>query len=314
MNLRSLRYFCEVVETESANLAAVRLHVVPAAVSMQLAQLEEQLGGKLFDRSTRPMKLTSLGRFLYPKARLLLSDSQRMLDEAKDLASGRSGWLSIGFTRSTIFSVLPDAVRRMSTDAPKVRIDLTEILTEHQGEALRSGSIHIGLARTLGVFALDDDLERVPLFADPLLVALPAANALARRRILQPGDLADLSFISYPKDPDSGFARHTIQALEQAGVRSHVAYEAKEIHTALGLVAAGLGYALVGRSVADNGRNDVRFLPLRGVKATASVFAIHLKTARHGLMASFLDILELQSMARQAPGHERLRPSSRPAA
>lgn len=299
MNLRSLRYFCEVVETESANLAAVRLHVVPAAVSMQLAQLEDQLGGKLFDRSTRPMKLTPLGRFLYPKARLLLSDSQRMLDEAKDLASGRSGWLSIGFTRSTIFSVLPDAVRQMSLEAPKVRIDLTEILTEHQADALRSGAIHVGLARTLGTFELDDDLERVPLFTDPLLVALPAVSALAHRKILQPKDLQDLSFISYPKDPDSGFARHTIQALEQAGIRSHVAYEAKEIHTALGLVAAGLGYALVGKSVADNERTDVRFLPLKGVKATASVFAVHLKTTQHRLMDSFLDILRLQSTARQ---------------
>ena len=298
MNLRSLRYFCEVVETDSANLAAARLHVVPAAVSMQIAQLEDQLGGKLFDRSTRPMRLTPLGRFLYPKARLLLSDSQRMLEEAKDLTAGRSGWLSIGFTRSTIFSVLPDAVRRMSLEAPKVRIDLTEILTEHQGEALRAGSIQVGLARTIGVFETDGDLAHVPLFTDPLRVALPSINALARRRILQPGDLDGLSFISYPKDPNSSFARHTIQALEQAGVRSHVAYEAKEIHTALCLVAAGLGYALVGQSVADNTRSDIRFLPLKGLQATANVFAIHLKKTPPPLVDAFLQILKLQSFER----------------
>ena len=298
MNLRSLRYFCEVVETDSANLAAVRLHVVPAAVSMQIAQLEDQLGGKLFDRSTRPMKLTPLGRFLYPKAKLLLSDSQHMLEQAKDLALGRSGWLSIGFTRSTIFSVLPDAVRQMSQDAPKVRIDLTEILSEHQGEALRTGAIHIGLARTIGAFEMDSDLSCVPLFTDPLVVALPSMSALARRKLLNPEDLDGLSFVSYPKDPNSSFARHTIQALEQAGVKSHVAYEAKEIHTALCLVAAGLGYALVGKSVSDNARSDIRFLPLKGIKATASVFAIHSKKTHHQLVDSFLDILRLQSMAR----------------
>jgi DNA-binding transcriptional LysR family regulator len=298
MNFRSLRYFCEVVETNSANLAAIRLHVVPAAVSMQIAQLEDQLGGKLFDRSTRPMKLTPLGRFLYPKAKLLLSDSQRMLEEAKDLTLGRSGWLSIGFTRSTIFSVLPNAVRQMGLDAPKVRIDLTEILTEHQGDALRSGLIHIGLARTIGNVEVDDDLECVPLFTDPLLVALSSVSALARRKVLHPKDLDGLSFISYPKDPNSSFARHTIQALEQAGVKSQVAYEAKEIHTALCLVAAGLGYALVGKSVADGDRNDVRFLPLKEIKATASVFAIHLKRTRLQLVDAFLEILRLQSIAR----------------
>ena len=63
MNLKPLRYFCEVVEAENANLAAARLHVVPAAVSMQLGQLESLLGGKVFDRSTRPMRLTPLGSF-----------------------------------------------------------------------------------------------------------------------------------------------------------------------------------------------------------------------------------------------------------
>ncbi|MDN8615641.1 LysR family transcriptional regulator [Variovorax ginsengisoli] len=298
MNLKSLRYFCEVVDANSANLAASRLHVVPTAVSMQIAQLEGLLGGKLFDRSTRPMKLTPLGRFLYPKARLLLSDSQRMLEEAKDLSLGRSGWLSIGFTRSTIFSVLPNAVRSLSASAPKVRIDLTEILTEHQGEALRSGLIHVGLARTIGPFSTEDDLECVPLFTDQLLVALPSENTLARRKTLKPRDLDQMSFISYPKDPNSSFARHTIHALEQAGIKPRVAYEAKEIHTALCLVAAGLGFALVGKSVADNNRSDVRFLPLSGVKTTANVFAIHLKGARHQLVDAFLDIVLLQSMAR----------------
>jgi len=298
MNLRSLRYFCEVVETESANLAASRLHVVPAAVSMQIAQLEELLGGKLFDRATRPMKPTPLGRFLYPKAKALLSDTQRMLEEAQDLTLGRSGWLSIGFTRSTIFSVLPDAVRTMRVHAPKVRIDLTEILTEHQGEALRNGLIHVGLARTIGPFAAEDDLACIPLFTDPLWVALSSISPLARRKVLNPKDLADTSFISYPKDPNSSFARSTIQALELAGVKPRIGYEAKEIHTALGLVAAGLGFALVGKSVADSNRSDIRFLPVRGVKTTANVFAIRRKGVPHQLVDAFLDIVSMQSLAR----------------
>ncbi|MEJ8850025.1 LysR family transcriptional regulator [Variovorax rhizosphaerae] len=298
MNLKSLRYFCEVVDANSASLAASRLHVVPTAVSMQIAQLEGLLGGKLFDRSTRPMKLTPLGRFLYPKAKLLLSDSQRMMEEAIDLSLGRSGWLSIGFTRSTIFSVLPNAVRSLSASAPKVRIDLTEILTEHQGDALRNGLIHVGLARTIGPFGIEEDLECVPLFTDQLLVALSSENTLSRRKILMPKDLDQIPFVSYPKDPNSSFARHTLQALEEAGLKPRVAYEAKEIHTALCLVAAGLGFALVGKSVADNNRSDVRFLPLSGVKTTANVFAIYLEGARHQLVDAFLDIVLLQSMTR----------------
>ena len=99
MNLRQLRYFCELVEAGSSVHAAERLCVAPTAVSMQLGQLEEHLGGELFDRSRRPMQLTSLGRFFYPRAKELLTQAARLGEEAKGIAAGRRGWLRIGFTR-----------------------------------------------------------------------------------------------------------------------------------------------------------------------------------------------------------------------
>jgi len=298
MNLKELQYFCAVVEAGSANGAAAQLHVVPAAVSMQLGQLEDQLGGKLFDRSTRPMTLTPLGRFFYPKARAVLSDTSRMLEEAQDLSAGRLGWLSIGFTRSTIFSVLPEAVRALNAVAPKVRIDLTEILTEHQSDALRAGQIHIGLARAIGDFSTDAETECIPLFDDPLVAALPVTSPLARRKTVTPSELVELAYISYPKDPNSSFARHALQALENAGAKARVSYEAKEIHTALGLVAAGLGFTLVGQSVADGQRTDMRFRPVRGLKTLAKVFATRRKGVSHQLADAFLDILKAQALTR----------------
>jgi DNA-binding transcriptional LysR family regulator len=298
MNLNLFKYFCEVVETESITLAALKLHVVPAAVSMQIGQLESLLGGKVFDRSTRPMRLTPLGHFLYPKAKALLSDTGRLIDQARDVTSGHLGWLSIGFTRSTIFSVLPDAVRQMSADLPKVRIDLTEILTEHQAEALRSGLIHIGLSRTIGHFTLEEDMDCIPLFDDTLVAAIASTSLLAKRKSLNAQDLAEASFISYPKDPNSSFSRHNIQALEKAGVKVRVGYEAKEIHTALGLVAAGLGYTLVGKSVADNNSSSIRFRPVKGLDAVAQVFAVRRKDTPNPLVDVFLKIATAQSLAR----------------
>lgn len=298
MNLKSLQFFCEVVETGNAKLAAQRLHVVPTAVSMQVAQLEAMLGAKVFDRSTRPMTLTPLGRFIYPKAKALLADARRLFDEAQDMASGHFGWLSIGFTRSTIFSVLPDAVRSMKADLPKVRIDLTEILSEHQAEALRSGLIHVGLSRAMGPRIDEEDLDYFPLFDDPLVAAVPSAGAFARRKRLTPSDLADMAFISYPKDPESSFARSTIHALEEAGAKVRVGYEAKEIHTALGLVAAGLGFALVGRSIADDSRSDILFLPVQGLTATAQVYAVRAKGVSHQLADAFIEVVAAQSGAR----------------
>jgi DNA-binding transcriptional LysR family regulator len=69
MNLKHLKVFCQIVDSGSANLAAEKLHIAATAVSMQMSNLEESLGGKLFDRSTRPMSLTTLGQYIYPKAK-----------------------------------------------------------------------------------------------------------------------------------------------------------------------------------------------------------------------------------------------------
>lgn len=295
MNLKQLRYFCEVVDAGNANAAALKLFVAPTAISMQLSQLEALLGGKLFDRASRPMALTPLGRFLYPKARALLSDATRLLDEAKGMAAGNLGWLSIGFTRSAIFSVLPDAVREMKASYPNVQIELVETLTEHQAGSLRQGIIHLGIARTLGVFAVEPDMVSIPLFDDPLIAALPLQHPLAARKQLKAADLDGVPFISYPKDPDSHFAKHALALLETAGGKPRIGYEAKEIHTALGLVAAGLGVTLVGRTVALNNRTDVRFLPLKGLKTVAKVFAVRRKDEPNLLADAFLAIIQAQS-------------------
>ena len=105
MNLRQLKYFCEVVEARSAAHAAERLFVAPTAISMQLSQLEQHVGGLLFDRARRPMELTPLGRFFYPRAKELLSQARRLDDEVRGIAVGNRGWLGVGFIRSTLFSV-----------------------------------------------------------------------------------------------------------------------------------------------------------------------------------------------------------------
>lgn len=294
MNLRQLRYFCEVVETGNARVAAQNLFVAPTAISMQIGQLEEFIGGPLLDRSSRPMALTALGQFVYPKAKELLSTANRLEFEAKGIAAGNLGWLGIGFTRSSIFSILPAAVRAMQAAFPNVRIDLLEILTEEQPARLRSGIIHIGIARTLGAFTREHDLHYTELFEDPLVAALPMQHALAGRESLVAADLEALPFISYPQVANSQFARQVLVVMQEAGASLHVAHEAKEIHTALGLVAAGLGTTVVGQSVAANNRADIRFVPISDVQARSKVFAVRKAGVADPLAEAFLEKLRAQ--------------------
>jgi DNA-binding transcriptional LysR family regulator len=291
MNLRQLRYFCEVVEAGSAAHAAERLHVAPTAISMQLGQLEAHLGGELFDRSRRPMEPTPLGRFFYPRARELLQQAARLDDEAKGLATGSHGWLGIAFTRSATFSVLPRAIRQFRAAYPQVQLDLVEALSEYQPAQLRQGRIDIGLSRFIGPCEAPPDLRHAVTLDDPLVAALPLHHPLAARTSLRAAELADIPFILYPKDPISPFGQQIVAALKAAGAEPAVAYSAVEIYTALSLVAAGLGATLVARSIAENNRTDVVFVPVDDLATSTTVVAVTRADEKSRLVAAFLDIL-----------------------
>lgn len=291
MNLRQLRYFCQIVAAGSAAAAAGRLHVAPTALSMQLGQLEEDLGGELFDRSRRPMELTALGRYFFPRAKMLLAETQHLHEETRAVAAGDSGVLAVGYTRSTIFTILPNAIRDFRGKHARVKVEILSMLSEHQHAELQSGRIQVGVSRYLGPVAPVEGLEFRHLLDDPFVVALPATHALARRKSLRARDLDATGLITYPKDPQSRFAEHTVALLRSSGGQSPVAYEAADIHTALGMVASHLGFCLVGRSVSRGGRDDLTFVPLPELKDQAAVFAVTRVGEGSKVVASFVESL-----------------------
>jgi len=275
MNLRQIRYFCGIVESGSAVAAAERLHVAPTAISMQVAQLEGALGGELFDRSRRPMEPTALGRFLYPRAKEILLTVAHLEDDAREVAAGHIGWLTIGYTRSSMFSVLPRAIRAFKATHPEVQLELITMLSEHQPEQLLAGRIQVGIARYIEAPASHPSLLHTKLFADPFCLAVPPGHPLSRRDSIAAAELNGVTFITYPKDVQSRFADRALALLRAAGVEPVVAHEALEIHTALGLVASGLGCCLVGRSVIEGSRRDISFVRVADLPGDAStVFAV----------------------------------------
>jgi LysR family transcriptional regulator, benzoate and cis,cis-muconate-responsive activator of ben and cat genes len=307
MNFRQLRYFCEVVDAGTLARAAERLFVAPTAISMQISQLEGSVGGALFDRSAKPMALTPLGHYFLPRARELLRDGQRLEEDTRDMASGRLGWLSIGFVRSLLYSVLPLAIRSFRERFPDIKLELVELLSEHQTSALRQRRIHIGLSRFAREAEPPNDLRHTLLFDDPYVAAVPSSNALAKAPATTLAALADLPFIAFPKDPASSYASQVMSILHSADLRPRVAHEAIEIHTALGLVSAGLGFTIVGASVATRGPADVTFVELPEVNKTTQVVAVTREDESSELVTSMLDTLRsvrsqpAQMLKRSAP-------------
>lgn len=312
MKINHVRCFCEVVGAGTLARAAERLHIAPTAISMQIAQLEQELGGELFDRRVKPMALTALGRFFLPRAREFLATAERLEQDTQDMASGKHGWLGIGFVRSLIYSVVPAAVQAFRREHPDVKLELVELLSEVQPEHLRNERIQIGLSRLVGPFEPQSGLHYTPLFDDPFVAAVPMHHPLGRRKIATLAQLEALPLISFPKDRTSGYASYVQSLLREHGARPRIGHEAIEIHTALGLVAAGLGYAVVGASVAIRGPQDVRFVSLPEVKSGARIVAVSRdgeQSAPAASMLATLRTLELQPVS-SAPRRRSERPRS----
>jgi LysR family transcriptional regulator, benzoate and cis,cis-muconate-responsive activator of ben and cat genes len=294
MNFKQVHYFCAVVQHGTLARAAEHLFVAPTAISMQIAQLEQNLGGALFNRAVKPMALTDLGQFFLPRARELLAQNQLLEQQSKDLAAGRAGWLGLGFVRSLMYSILPKAVRMFRAQYPDVRIELVELLSDFQPDQLRSGRIHIGLSRHTSSVPAPPDLRHHLLFDDPFVVAIAADHPLAKKTTIKLADLAALPFILYPKNPASAFAAYLLDIVRAHGIEPQISNEAMdEIHTALGLVAAGMGYTIMGASVAQRGPQDLAFVNIAELTETTKVLAITKALETNPLVEAMLEILDV---------------------
>jgi DNA-binding transcriptional LysR family regulator len=261
MNLRHLYFFVVLAEELNFSRAAERLHVAQPALSQQIRLLEERLCTQLIDRGSRPLRLTEAGSYFYIEARQILDSFEHATVGTQEIGLGKRGWLGIGFTRSAMYSVLPPALKKFHQAFPDVELKLFEMLTEEQADALREKRIHVGIGRQ--VQAIPGCSTR-SLLDEHLMVVLPPEHPHAAKGLIRIADLADSPLILYPKHPNAFFARFIESLYRDAGLTPNVAYQAYEIQTAMGLVAAGLGVAYVGESVARLGRRDILYRRLHG--------------------------------------------------
>ena len=150
-------------------------------------------------------------------------------------------------------------IRRYRVERPEVEISLLELTSLEQIPALKEGRIDVGFGR---IPHGDPQVDRVLMRNEPLLAALPATHPLAARADLRLADLAHLPLVVYPKAPRPSYADQVLALYRAGGLRPPLVHEVKELQTALGLVAAESGVALVPASVARLRRDNVVYAPL----------------------------------------------------
>ncbi|WP_369823664.1 LysR family transcriptional regulator [Acetobacter sp. DsW_063] len=247
VDLRVLRSFVTVAEERNFTRAAERLHIAQPPLSRQIQQLEAEVGALLIDRSQRPLSLTSVGWLVYEQAQRLLGQLNTMQEVLSRAIGAEKRHFALGFVSSTMFARLPTLIRGFRRRAQSVELTMSELVTLDQVAALKEGRIDIGFGR---IRVEDSAIRRIVLREERLVVAMPELHAPEdpdARVSLQ--ELARLPLIAYPRFPRPSYADQVLAVFHDHDLVPRVAHEARELQSAIGLVAAEEGICIVPESV-----------------------------------------------------------------
>ena len=196
--LRQLQYFIAVAEELNFTRAAERLNVVQQSLSAAIAQLEALLGIKLFERTTRSVRLTNAGAAWLPYAREALATADRAAEAARDLAAGRAGRLRVGLAATAALDVTPRLLRAFAERFPLVELAIEHFDCQDPSGGLRQRRSDVAIVRPP---LHDDGLELVAIGTEPRFAVLPADHPLADRAGIDFAELADEPWIDIDTDP-----------------------------------------------------------------------------------------------------------------
>ena len=239
-DLADIQAFAAVAELQSFRAAAEAIHLSQPAFSRRIDKLEEALGVRLLDRTTRRVTLTAVGRDFARKTRVWLDDLDGMLMGLGDVAARRMGEVTIACVPSAVYYFLPQVVKRYHERFPKIRVKVHDASANEVLVAVAQGDADFGL-NFIG--SQEAEIEFKPVLAERFVAACRRDHVLARRKKVSWAELGQHDFMSVGKT--SGNRLLMDLALANVPDRPQCLYEAKHVTTLLGLVEAGLGVAAV---------------------------------------------------------------------
>jgi DNA-binding transcriptional LysR family regulator len=278
MKIHLLRYFVVLAEELHFGRAAERLAITQPPLSSALKALEDELGVQLLERNSKHVALTAAGAAFLAEAHLVLDRLATARDTARAVAAGMRGRLDVGFTGSMIYRDMPRIVNTFSQRMPDIEVNLREVSSSGQTEALLHGQLHAGF---LNASALPEQLDMLALTDDTLVCCLPKTHALARQKSVNLKQLAHENFVMFSRDVAPANHDNVIAVFDRAGIHPRTRHAARQWLTVVALVSAGMGVALVPATIAKAGIAGACFVPIRGV-ATRTVGVLAYKRG-HGL-------------------------------
>jgi len=294
VELKQLRYFVAVAEELSFSRAAQRLHMTQPPLSAQVKHLEEEIGVLLLERSTRNVRLTEAGYLFLEETRRFLAQLEQTDRMVRRVGQGEVGRLALGFVPSASNSALPPLLRVFRESFPDVELSLHEMNPRQLVHALHDKRIDAAFfylpfdgSPPFG----DASLNSRPVLREPLVAALPEGHPLATGREVEVRALVDDLFVLPAPYQGSGLRDRVIDLCRQAGFVPKVVQEAHLMQTVVGLVASGIGVALVPASLQKLQTTGVVCKPLRGLTPTVEMGIVWRRDDPGAVLGSFLKLV-----------------------
>jgi DNA-binding transcriptional LysR family regulator len=256
LNVARLRVLKEVAYRGSISAAAEELSYTQSAISQQIATLEGEVGMALLERHPRGVTLTAAGQMLVGHAEGILASLEAAEAALSEIAGLRGGRLRVASFPSAGATLMPQAIADFHAAYPDVELTLSEGEPEQIVPRLRAGELDLALLfEFAGESLLGADATKAELLADPMHLALPREHRLAARKAIKLEDLAGEAWVQTSRT--SLCAQHVVRGCHAAGFEPKVAFESDDYQTVQGLVAAGVGVALIPELALSAVREDI---------------------------------------------------------
>jgi DNA-binding transcriptional LysR family regulator len=252
-----LEWFVVLAETEHMTEAAARLNIAQPTLSRALSRLERRAGVPLFDRGHRRLRLNRYGAIVAEHARRGLAELNAAAERIADLTEPDRGVVRLAFLHSVATWLLPEMLRGYRAVLPGVRFELTQGAGHEILDHLRAGRVDLAMTSPRPD---DADLGWHPLHRERLCLAVPAGDPLAGRPGCALADAADRPFVVLRAA--TGMREISDELFAHAGLAPTIAFQSVDIPSTEGLVAAGLGVAVVPGPRPHRGTPGVHYLPL----------------------------------------------------
>src|SRR5258705_5151098 len=268
MELRHLRYFVAVAETESLTLAAkAKLHTSQPSLSRQIRDLEEEIGAPLLTRGARGIELTPAGRVFLDHARSLLSQVETATEAARRSVYPANAFFVMCFLSGHEVTWMPEALRTLRVELPNVDVMISSQFSPVLADGLSKGTIDAAvLRREKGVPGLAFRL----LVKEPLMVILPRDHHLAARQVISPGDLVGETFVTV--SATAPVLRAVIDDyLKRSRIKITPTHEADHLAMGISLIASTRGLGLLPAYAQNFLPRSVTSRPLQGNTPTVDL-------------------------------------------